>query len=101
MKSFAKPTKIRSKKIRQSAEGEQCALRTPACNHDPATVVLCHAPGGGSGVATKGDDTWAAYGCSSCHEWTEQNRNKANEYWMPAIYETQKKLIRKGLIQVS
>ena len=96
-----KPLKIRSKKIRQSARGERCTLRIPGvCNGDPETVVLCHAPSRSKGLATKSDDTWAAYGCSSCHMHADIYGLDPVD-WMRAIHETQSRLYAKELITVA
>ena len=98
-------------KIRQSAKGETCTFMIPGvCNFNPETTVLCHAPHPDKGTGKKGPDTWAAYGCSACHDvmdnlghkyWrhcfpTVQTYNRAN--WFFAIRETQRRLIKKGLM---
>lgn len=36
--------KIESTAIRASARGQTCTMRSDWCNHDPSTVVFCHAP---------------------------------------------------------
>lgn len=56
-------------KVRESARGEDCALRFPGiCNFDPATTVFCHSnrisDGKGMGMKAK----IGAYGCSACHD---------------------------------
>ncbi|QUI37537.2 DUF1364 domain-containing protein [Pectobacterium versatile] len=38
------------------------------CNGNPETTVLCHLPSPTHGMGYKGDDFWAVYGCSSCHD---------------------------------
>ena len=70
--SLLKEKPIRLKKIRKSAEGQDCTVQSPWCNHDPATTVLAHyhAPGHGT-MGGKDDDTSAAYACSSCHDWLD------------------------------
>lgn len=97
-----KPSKIRSKKITQSAKGEDCTLRIPGvCNGNPETTVFCHAPSPLKGVGTKSDDFWGAYGCSKCHELIDKyTLEQAANTWMQGIFETQKKLIQKGLIEI-
>src|SRR5690554_2193377 len=71
--NFNKPTKIRSKKIRQSSKGECCKFRIPGvCNHNPETVVFCHAPSPHKGTASKSDDFWGADGCSDCHAYMDR-----------------------------
>ena len=87
-------------KITRSARGESCALRIPGvCNYDPATVVLCHAPCVDKGMGYKSPDWWGAYGCFSCHSHMDGSGEPyLIDIWMPAIYETQKKLIAKGLL---
>lgn len=100
-------------KIRESAKDEWCSLRVPyVCNGDKETTVLCHAPYPGKSGSRK-DDWWAAYGCSNCHDFVDRRRS-SEEYrdivynnfgsidaiWMPAIHETQAKIIAKGLMVV-
>ena len=99
---FKKPTKIVSKKIRQSAKNENCTFRIPGvCNHNSETVVFCHAPSPSNGMGTKSDDFWGAYGCSECHSYMDNYRfGQVSTTWMQAIFETQKKLIDKGLIEI-
>ena len=98
-----KPKKIRSKKITQSAKGESCAFRIPGvCNHDSETVVFCHAPSPNKGMGTKSDDFWGAYGCSECHKFIDNHVSGGTQkvYFYDAIFETQKRLIEKGIIQI-
>lgn len=57
--------------IRRAAQGQDCTLALPGiCNHDPATVVLCHSNSlaDGKGMGLKAPDTEACFGCSSCHD---------------------------------
>lgn len=64
--SLAKNSPIKSKKLRDSAKGENCTLNIAfVCNYDPSTVVLCHFPSEIAGY--KSTDLSAGYGCSSCH----------------------------------
>lgn len=46
-------TRIVSKKLRDSARGQDCALRLPGCRHNPEYTVLCHLPVGMRGVGMK------------------------------------------------
>jgi len=101
-------------KLRKSARGETCTFQIPGvCNHNPETVVLCHAPHPDKGMGKKGPDSWAAYGCSACHDAMDNRaflpeffrpekirRSKANKerYWFAAIRETQRRMIAKGLL---
>lgn len=58
-------------KIRESAKGESCTIRSSWCNEDRDTTVWCHAPSGilfGRGMNHKSDDILGCYGCSSCHD---------------------------------
>lgn len=97
-------------KLRKSARGEYCTLQIhPYCNSNPETVVLCHLPSEDKGVAQKGPDWWAVYGCSSCHDVIDgRNRQAVNELgWVEinncirrGLYRTQKRMMQKGLIDV-
>ena len=108
---------MKTTKIRQSARGEVCTFQLPGiCNHDPETTTLCHAPHIDKGMGIKGPDTWAAYGCSACHDEMDRrtmlffkgpghkNLDDNNEMrwriytWHNAICETQRRLIKKGLM---
>lgn len=56
--------------ITKSAKGQQCQIRIPnVCNHNPETVVWCHANGSaaGKGIGGKSPDELGAYGCFACH----------------------------------
>ena len=94
-------------KITKSARGEDCAVRIPGiCNFDPETTVYAHAPCVDSGTGFKSPDWWGAYACNQCHDYLDGGyvrfHWKASDMfikWLPAIYETQKKLREKGLIQ--
>jgi len=60
--------KVRSAALMASANGQTCTLRLPGiCNHNSATVVLCHLPGIGKSARSKVTDLHSAYGCSACH----------------------------------
>jgi hypothetical protein len=48
--------RIVSKKLRDSARGQDCALRLPGCRHNPEYTVLCHLPVGMRGVGMKSPD---------------------------------------------
>ena len=61
--------KIVSKKIRNSARGEDCTFQiVGVCNYNPETVVFCHLPDESNGMGKKSDDISGAYGCSNCHD---------------------------------
>ena len=99
MQSFQKPTKIRSKKIRQSARGESCSLRiTGVCNHNPETVVFAHV-NANKGIGSKGHDIHGFYSCSSCHALTDTGKVSDSDI-LRALMETQLKLVEKELITI-
>ena len=65
-----KQPRIISAAIRKSAHGQTCAMRSPWCNHDPATVVFCHLPirrFGFGGMGMKVPDIFGYHGCHQCH----------------------------------
>lgn len=96
---------VRSKALRDSARGERCTLRIPGvCCGDSDTVVLCHLPFGGRGVARKAPDNHAAYGCRSCHDALDGrgghdvDRAELYECALRGIAETQARMREKGLV---
>ena len=96
----------KNKKLRDSARGEECALRIhPYCNGNPETTVLCHI--GPSGMGMKAYDHEAVYGCSSCHDVID-GRVKVDkslgmaihEIKLDALFRTWQRMIEKGLIKI-
>ena len=109
-----KQPRVISKKITQSAKGEDCTLRIPGvCNFNPKTTVFAHMNGGGMGY--KHHDIHGCYACSYCHKWLDLDyiyapagEDTTCEQWhalkdsefLRAMIETQTKLLQKGLIKV-
>lgn len=61
---------IRSKKLTDSARGQECTMRIPmVCTGDPATTVWAHSNLGihGKGKGIKATDVMGAYMCFACH----------------------------------
>lgn len=116
--NLQKQPRIKSKKITDSAKGEQCTLRIfGVCNFNPETTVFAHMNGGGMGY--KHHDIHGCYACSKCHTWVdggwskpfgigtgiqEQKKHKVKAQMeaelLRAMIETQNKLIQKGLIKL-
>lgn len=105
-----KPTKIVSKKLRDSARGESCSLRIPGiCNGNRETTVLAHLNSNRKGTGNKSPDIFAVYACSSCHDWLDgripkdldplHGRSKAVEQ-LRALMETWLKFHDKDLIEI-
>lgn len=98
---------IRSKKIRDSACGEECTLRlTGTCNGNSETVVLCHV-GKIRGMAIKCNDSFAIYACAACHDaldgrvkYSHELNPNISEDVLRALELTQNRLIEKGLMVI-
>ena len=92
-------------KIRESARGESCQIRSPLCNGDPETTVLCHLPA--MKMGGKAPDYQAAYGCSGCHDLVDGRDYQGEAFqaaqvkmWhLQAVFRTQEILVEKGLLQ--
>ena len=106
--------KVRSEVIMQAADGQPCSLRIASfvgrtCQ---GSVVGCHLPVIGRGVATKATDLAVAFGCQACHDILDgrnQNVQAAIIDKYPAAYanrllnalvETQARLVGMGIITV-
>lgn len=97
---------ISSKKLRQSAKGEQCTINVQGvCTYDPETVVLCHFPSDIAGY--KATDLSSGYGCAACHDWIDRRVSAGPEedadrefYMRRSQIRTHTKFYEKGLIQV-
>lgn len=93
---------IRSKKITDSARGEDCTLQIVGiCNGNPETVVFCHFPDDSHGMGIKSDDISGGYGCSSCHQALDQHKLRREDrdwYMRRSQTRTLRKLIEKGVV---
>lgn len=80
----------RNKKMLAAAKGQDCALETEWCNHDPATVVACHSnwQEDGKGMGQKADDFCIADGCSGCHRWLDEG---------PASEQEKREVFHRGM----
>lgn len=83
-------------KFTKSARGEECTMRSPMCNHDPETVVLCHLNEYefGKGVGIKANDMAAFYGCSACHDLYDGRRERTAMEIAESITAAYKAVIR-------
>jgi len=90
---------MKSKKIRESARGESCALRVSVQCQDGETVVFCHLNSNFRGVGLKSPDLFGVYGCYNCHQMLDRGDVSGHDQ-LRALQETQMKLYEKGLIQV-
>jgi hypothetical protein len=102
---------IKLKKIRDSARGQDCTIRSPWCSPGPEneTVVLAHyhEPGHGT-MGGKSDDTSAAYACNTCHDWLDGRfKPKAGDHpwidkefhWFRGMRETWRLFIENGVLK--
>jgi len=106
-----KLTPAQSKKIRQSAKGERCALQIAGvCNNNPETVVWCHFTDESKGIGIKGFDLSGGYGCSDCHDAIDFRNGKGGAdaligsrdwYLRRAQTRTLKRLLEKGILKIT
>jgi len=99
---------LKSKKIRDSARGEECTFNIVGiCNYNQETTVLCHLPDESNGMGRKPDDISSAYGCSSCHDAIDGRKmgvfsdsGEKEWYMRRAMVRTWRKLIEKKIIVI-
>ena len=90
-----------SQRLRDSARGQQCSLQFPGvCNRDPATTVLAHLPSPVKGMGNKGDDFFAVFACSNCHERLDLH-NVDQECVVRALQRTMKFWIENGYLMIA
>lgn len=95
---------IKSKKLRDSAKGEQCTFNIVGiCNYDTETTVLCHLPSDIAGY--KSTDISSGYGCSSCHHVIDHRNLLSKEhyefYCRRAQVRTLTRMEERGLITIA
>lgn len=107
-KKRMKSSRPKTTPIRKSARDEQCTLRFPCCNGDPATTVWCHSNRAedGKGMGIKARDEEGCYGCSACHAFLDGGyayggmaRGAVNHYFDLARAASQAILRTKGLMK--
>jgi hypothetical protein len=97
---------IRSKKITQSAKGEECTMNSPVCNYNPETTVWCHSNyyEDDKGKGLKAHDIFGFYGCYACHDWfdnsTKHLKGEKYSYFHRAMKRSWLRLIEKGVITI-
>lgn len=65
--------------LRDLARDQDCYIRLPDCNGDPATTVLAHIRVVGiSGMGLKAPDLLACPACSNCHDLVDGRARMAN-----------------------
>jgi hypothetical protein len=93
---------IVSQRLRDSARGQSCTLRTPWCEYCSETTVLAHLPSPIKGMGNKGDDYHAVFACAPCHEAMDQR--KPGVEWprlqLDALQRTQRVWLEMGLLKV-
>ena len=94
-----------SKKLRDSARGQECTMGIPGiCNGNNETVVLCHVPmAPWNGMGCKPSDYMAFYGCSGCHYWFDTDGRGDPlrwEYAIRAVFKTLEKAYESGILTI-
>ena len=101
------PKRPKQDKYTKSAKGQDCQIRSPACNHNPETVVFCHL--NGAGIGEKMQNIHGAYGCSKCHDFVDGRLFiKGNGfttiqrqfYHLKGTIRTQELMIRNGVLKL-
>lgn len=102
--NYEKHKPIKSKKLRDSAKGQQCFVRSPVCNNDKNTVVLAHLNGGG--MALKQHDLFSSFACHKCHTWLDGGYAKDYEriyrdlYHLEAMKRTIEYWLENGFVEI-
>ena len=101
MKDLTKRKPIRSKAIRQAANGEACTV----CGVNDGTTVFCHLNNSwaGKGLSQKADDLAGFFGCRDCHD-VYDNRligpRHPDHLILRAMYRTIRRLWELGIIEI-
>ena len=91
---------IRSKAIRNAANGEACTI----CGQNDGTTVFCHLDEqwAGKGMRQKADDIAGFFGCYICHVAYEKKPNFHYDWEITrAYYRTIRRLFEKGIIKLA
>lgn len=106
--NLSKRNPYRNQDIRDAANGQECTLISPVCNHDSATVVFCHLNEefAGKGGSQKADDHAGFFGCGACHDLYDRRRPAVPSfseakyfYVLRAVIKTTRKLLDMEVIK--
>lgn len=98
--------------LRKMAKGQPCQVRIPSvCNFDPATTVLAHVNGSGTGTkwgnAHPEENLLGAWACSNCHDAIDKRNNSHDHsyhmilvWFADGVYRTIRELIKMGVIKI-
>jgi len=94
--------RIISKKLRDSARGRDCTVRSKHCNFNTETTILAHLPCGSTGMGMKSPDNMAVFACCNCHDAIDGRvKSDITELQLlRALCETQMYWIEQGLLQI-
>lgn len=93
-----KEHRVVSDLLRKFAQGQDCTLQMPWCNHDAQTTVHCHIRKFGlSGLNQKPTDIHGFHACSECHR---REKEAGDEDILRALLITQIRMIQAGIIEV-
>jgi hypothetical protein len=101
-KKLQKQNPVHSKKIRDSARGENCTMNSPCCNHNTETTVFCHLNESfaGKGLGLKSVDI-GFYGCYACHKAYDEGKLEDEYFYLlRAVIKTWLRMMEKGLVKV-
>jgi hypothetical protein len=97
---------IRSKAIREAANGEPCTV----CDRNDGTTVFCHLneSWAGKGMGQKASDIAGFFGCTFCHDCYDRRITinsgyamaHSDAYIMRAMYRTWVRLVEIGIITI-
>lgn len=106
MKELTKRVAIRSKAIRDAANGESCTV----CGRNDGTTVFCHLNESWAGKAMKlkADDIAGFFGCNFCHAVYDGRIKETAGYHpaqepkviMRAMYRTIRRLWELGILSI-
>lgn len=99
MKDLTKRVAIRSKAIRDAANGESCTV----CGRNDGTTVFCHLNNGwaGKGMGKKADDLAGFFGCGECHRLYDTHESMPNDAQvLMALFKTTRRLWELGIISI-
>lgn len=99
---------FRSKRLLDSARGQQCQIQIEGvCNGNSETVVAAHSNNlrHGKGMGIKAHDCFGAWACNNCHAEIDQgsklSRQEKDEYWQLGFERTILQMFLLGIIKVA
>ena len=87
-------------KLRKAANGKECMVRLPGCQHDHGVVLAHYRLANTCGIGQKPHDLQGAWACFACHMLVDSTRDESVRLaFAEGVMRTQIEVVRLQLVK--